>query len=234
MWIFWACEYLKDQTGAFLRLPPRAVVSPSASLEAEQHHNCTTNCRDLFLSLAFVPSSPGQANELRSPCQGPFIFQSPWISVSTTYTHAALVPSSPRPLLSKIVANPISLSESICSFHDLTDLNEIFLPLPLLILRNTIKIRLKCSRIPRMKKLCEEQSCSKHSPVTPAETQTMLTENTAKQKLKVQDSSMLVCVRAQFFSLEKKEAAQSFLNGIKLDPQRNARRQIYNVGLNPC
>lgn len=60
-------------------------------------------------------------------------------------------PSSLWFLLSKIVLDPISLSASICSFHDLTDPHEIFLPLPLLILRNAIKIRLKCSHIPRMK-----------------------------------------------------------------------------------
>lgn len=75
-WLLCAREYLKERTGAFPSLPPRTVISPSASLDVGQHHNCTTNCRDLFLSLAFVPSSPGQANELRSPCQGPFIFQS--------------------------------------------------------------------------------------------------------------------------------------------------------------
>lgn len=69
-----------------------------------------------------------------------------------------------------------------------------------------------------MKKLCEEQSCPEHRPVTPAEIRTMLTENTAKQKNQgavctdaVQGSSTLVCVGAQFFFFGKEGGGTELL-----------------------
>lgn len=82
-----------------------------------------------------------------SPCQAP----SPANALEILPQLLTPNTSGLQPLLSKAVPDPISLLESICSFRDLTAPHEIFLPLPLLILRNAIKTRLKRSRIPRMK-----------------------------------------------------------------------------------
>lgn len=73
-----------NQDLAFLNLQSgQVVISPSASLDQ------TSPTLALKLQgFIFVPAcapSLRQENELHSPCPFPFIFQSTWSSVSTTY-----------------------------------------------------------------------------------------------------------------------------------------------------
>lgn len=154
------------------------VISPSASLDQTQPTPWHRNCRDLFLSLLELSLSGRRMNSTH-------LVRSLSSSNPLGVLSQPLIPDaipllpSPRPRLSKIATNPISLSTSICPFHHLTDLHEIFLPLPLLVLRNAIKIRLKCSHIPRMQRFGR---CSKRKL---AGMRLMLAGNIAKGKIQL-------------------------------------------------
>lgn len=174
------CDYLKNnQDLAFPSLQSaEVVISPSASLDQTQPTAALKSQGFIFVP-ACAPSLR-QEKELHSPYPFPFIFQSPWSFVSTIYPwcHPRPLPS-PWPGLSEIATNPISLSTSICPFHHPTDLHEIFLPLPLLVLRNATKIRLKCSHIPRMQRFGR---CCKRKL---AGRRLMLTGNITKGKIQL-------------------------------------------------